>query len=119
MTFETLMSTFSLPSYAARLLNPPPSYAAGRHDQPHRLSLADRPQFLGTFVKHSRAENTYLRLSAQEDGVLLPVYGSSALVEGTVELTKVGGVRSVEVKVSNATDSVDLHTSFLKLHFIG
>ena len=100
------MSTVSLPSYAARLLNPPPSYAAGRQDQPHRLPLADRPQFLGTFVKHSKAENTFLRLSAQEDGVLLPVYGSSALVEGTIELTKLEEVRSVEVKVSNATDSV-------------
>lgn len=97
------MSTVSLPSYAARLLNPPPSYAARRHDQPQRLTLADRrgPQFLGTFVKDSRAENTLLRLSAQEDGVSLPIYGSSALVEGTVELTKVDGVRSVEVKVSN------------------
>ena len=99
------MSTVSLPSYDASLLNAPPSYDAGRHDQlePHRLSLAHRlgPQFLSTFVKHSKADNTFLRLSAQEDGVSLPVYGSNALVEGTVELTKVEGVRSVEVKVSN------------------
>jgi hypothetical protein len=97
------MSTVSLPSYAAPLLNRPPSYAGGRHDHQHRLPLADRlgPQFLGTFVKHSRAENAFLRLSTQEDGVTMPVYGSDALVEGTVELTKVDGVRSVEVKVSN------------------
>ena len=100
------MSTVSLPSYAAPLPKPPPSYAAGRHDQPHRLPIADRlgPPFLGTFVKQPKAENASLRLSAQEDGVSLPVYGSSALVEGTVELAKVEGVRSVEVKV--ATDSV-------------
>ena len=97
------MSAVSLPSYAAPLLNRPPSYAAGRHDQPYRLSLADRlgPQFLGTFVKHSRAGNIFLRLSAQKDDVSLPVYGSSALVEGTVELTKMEAVSSVEVKVSN------------------
>ena len=110
------MSTVSLPSYAARLLNSPPSYAAGHRDQLQRLSLADRrgPQFLGTFVKHSRAENTLLRLSAQEDGVSLPVYGSSALVEGTVELTKVEEVRSVEVKVSNCYRRCWHHTGFLK-----
>lgn len=95
------MSTVSLPSYAAPLLNPPPLYATGLHDQPHRLSLAHRPQSLGTFVKHFRTEHTFLRLSAQDDGISLPVYGSSALVEGTVELTKVEGVGSVEVKVSN------------------
>ena len=97
------MSSVSLPHYAGSLLNPPPSYATGHHEQPHRLPLVDRlgPQFLGTFVKHSKAENTFLRLSAQEDGVSLPVYGWSALVEGTVELTKVEGLRSVEVTVSN------------------
>lgn len=97
------MSAVSLPSYLAPLLNRPPSYVAGRQDQPYRLPLADRlgPQHSGTFVKHSQAGNTFLRLSAQQDDVSLPVYGSSALVEGTVELTKTEGVISVEVKVGN------------------
>ena len=95
------MSTVSLPSYAGPLHNPPPVYTAGYHEQPNRLPLAHRPRFLGTFVKHFRPENTFLRLSGQEDGISLPVYGSNALVDGIVELTKVEGLRSVEVKVSN------------------
>lgn len=99
------MSTFSLPSYLAPLLNrSPPSYSgAAQQAHEHRLALVDRlgPQFAGAFVKHSRGGEAFLRLSAQEDDTSVPVYGSDALVEGTVELTKTEGVASVEVKVSN------------------
>jgi hypothetical protein len=98
------MSTVSLPSYFAHLLNGPPSYSAGQQGvHEHRLTLVDRlrPQFSGAFVKQSRGGNAFLRLSAQEDSASVPVYGSGALVEGTVEVTKTEGVNSVEVKVGN------------------
>jgi hypothetical protein len=103
------MSTVSLPSYLAR----PPSYALGRQGQGHRFTLVDRlgPQLSGAFVKHSRGGDVFLRLNAQEDDASPPVYGSGALVEGTVELTKSEGVNSVEVKVSNCCG---LHTGILK-----
>ena len=106
------MSTLSLPSYFASLLNRPPSYSEGPQGHGHRLTLADRfrPRFAGAFVKESRARDIFLRLNAQVDGSL-PVYGSGAFVEGTVELTKTEEVNSVEVKVSIV---VLLRTGFLK-----
>ena len=105
------MSTLSLSSSVVPLLNRPPSYFTGHQGAGHRLTLADRlrPRFAGAFVKESRAGNVSLHLNAQEDGSL-PVHGSSALVEGTVELTKTQDVNSVEVKVS----IVVLRTGFLK-----
>jgi len=95
------MSTSSLPSYLTPLLNRTPSYATENYDHEQHVPLADRlrPRSLGAFVKQSRGGNAFLRLSAQEDDISLPVYGSGSLVEGTVELTKTEGVTSVEVKV--------------------
>lgn len=40
-----------------------------------------------------------MTLSAQEENLNLPVYGSGGLVDGTVQLIKTDAVNSVEVKV--------------------
>ncbi|KAF9013303.1 hypothetical protein BDQ17DRAFT_1343160 [Cyathus striatus] len=95
------MSTASLPSYVAPGFNRTPSYSVEPHAYEQRIALADRlrPRPSGNFVKESRNGDVRLRLSAQEDGVALPVYGSAGRVEGNIELTKVDGITSVEVKI--------------------
>ncbi|KAF8798925.1 hypothetical protein BYT27DRAFT_6884225 [Phlegmacium glaucopus] len=121
------MSTSSLPSYFTPLLNRIPSYATDNQNYGQHVTLADRlrPRSQGAFIKQSRGGKTFLRLSAQEDDISLPVYGSGSLVEGTVELTKTEGVTSVEVKIEgklhikeiaeggNSTANLCLNTALL------
>lgn len=95
------MSTASLPSYIAPSLNRIPAYTAEPQAFEQRIALGDRlhPRPAGSFVKQSKSGDMVLRLSAQNENTL-PVYGSGGCLEGTVELTKTDGVRSVEIKVS-------------------
>ncbi|KAF9464105.1 hypothetical protein BDZ94DRAFT_1162704 [Collybia nuda] len=95
------MSTASLPSYVAPSFSHIPVYSAEPHQHEQRIALADRlrPRPSGNFVKESRSGGARLRLTAQEDNVALPTYGSQGSVEGTVELSKIDGVTSVEVKI--------------------
>jgi hypothetical protein len=100
------MSTVSLPSYVAPSLNRTPSYSAEPGDYEHRLAIGDRlrPRPSGNFITESKGGGIRLRLSAQEDNVALPIYGSTNLVEGTVELSKPESVKSVEVKIEGRLD---------------
>ncbi|KAF8967179.1 hypothetical protein BDZ97DRAFT_1656721 [Flammula alnicola] len=97
------MSTVSLPSYVghAPSLNRTPSYSAEPHDYEQRIALADhlRPRPSGDFIKESKGGGIRLRLTAQEDNVTLPVYGTADHVGGIVELSKTEGITSVEVKI--------------------
>jgi hypothetical protein len=98
------MSTVSLPKYAAPLqpsYSRTPSYSVEPGLFEQRLALNARllPQPTGNFVKSSKGGDAKLRLTAQEDKVDLPVYGSGGLVEGTVELAKTDNISTVEVKV--------------------
>lgn len=100
------MSTVSLPSYFAPLLNRTPSYSTEPHHDEQRIASGNPllSRVLRAFVKQSRGKNILLRLSAQGNNISLPVYNSGSLVEGTVELTKTEGVTSVEVKASGILD---------------
>lgn len=95
------MSTLSLPSLAPPSINATPAYTAEPQDFEQRIALADRlrPRPAGNFVKNSKKGEVSLRLNAQEEDAILPVYGSGGLVEGTVQLAKTEGVTSVEVKI--------------------
>lgn len=97
----------NLPSYDSHhgeVLNRAPSYSAEPHHYEQRLAQADRasPRASGAFIKEKH--NICLRLTAQENGVELPVYGIGEHVTGVVELSKTAGVTSVEVKVSIASE---------------
>ncbi|KAF5315366.1 hypothetical protein D9619_007113 [Psilocybe cf. subviscida] len=93
----------NLPSYAdpfqGEALNRAPSYTAEPHRHEQRLAQADRvgPRPSGAFIKEKN--NVRLRLTAQENGVELPVYGIGEHVTGVVELSKPAGITSVEVKI--------------------
>ncbi|KAF7335710.1 hypothetical protein MVEN_02226500 [Mycena venus] len=97
------MSPERLPSYAEPLgsFSRTPSYSAepGLYEQRLALNARLLPQPTGHFLKASKHGDVKLRLSAQDDEVDLPVYGSGAIIEGTVELSKVDSVSSVEIKV--------------------
>ncbi|KAJ7094520.1 hypothetical protein B0H15DRAFT_829880 [Mycena belliarum] len=100
------MSTASLPSYVAPdPLQPSfsrtPSYSAEPGLFEQRLALNARllPRHTGDFVKTSKGGGVKLRLTAQENKIDLPVYGSGGMVEGTVELTKTENISTVEVEV--------------------
>ncbi|KDR82877.1 hypothetical protein GALMADRAFT_238510 [Galerina marginata CBS 339.88] len=95
------MSTVSLPSYIAPSLNQIPSYSAEPHSYEQRLALGDRLRARpsGNFIKQSKGGGIRLRLSAQENNVALPIYGSTDVVEGTVELSRPEAVTSVEVQI--------------------
>lgn len=99
------MSAHSLLSYAdpPGSLHRAPSYTEEPLESEQRIALSDRLRSrpAGSFVKHSKHGHARLKLTAQEDGVTIPVYGVGGSVEGTVELDagKVEGVASVEVKV--------------------
>lgn len=99
------MSTLSLPSLAPPSINATPAYTAEPQDFEQRIALADRlrPRPAGNFVKNSKKGEVSLRLNAQEEDAILPVYGSGGLVEGTVQLAKTEGVTSVEVKVGDCS----------------
>ncbi|KAJ3504111.1 hypothetical protein NLJ89_g8111 [Agrocybe chaxingu] len=95
------MSTASLPSYVAPSVNRIPSYSAEPHDHEQRIALADRlrPRPSGTFIKELKGGGVRLRLTMQEDNAPLPIYGSGSQVEGYVDLSKLEGITSVEVKI--------------------
>ncbi|KAJ7490309.1 hypothetical protein B0H11DRAFT_2010012 [Mycena galericulata] len=97
------MSTASLPSYAVPLgpsFSRTPSYSAEPGLFEERLALNTRlPHYTGSFVKSSKSGDATLRLTAQQDKIDLPVYGSGGVVEGTVELTKTEDISNVEVKI--------------------
>lgn len=95
------MSTASLPSYAAPLLERTPTYTAEPQAFEQRLALNRlRPRPSGEFTKQSKSGALALRLFAQENNASLPVYGAGALIDGAVEIARPEGVNSVEVKVS-------------------
>jgi hypothetical protein len=80
-----------------------PSYTEEPLEDEQRIALNDRLRVrpAGTFVKYSKHGHTRLRLTAQENGVAIPVYSTGESVKGTVELDdeKVERVDRVEVKV--------------------
>ncbi|KDQ62639.1 hypothetical protein JAAARDRAFT_171170 [Jaapia argillacea MUCL 33604] len=95
-------STTSLPSYhLSPTFSRTPSYTAEPQANEHRLALTHilRPRPSGEFIKHSKHGGVSLRLTAQEDGVELPEYGSGNVVEGTITLSKPESVLSVDVKI--------------------
>jgi hypothetical protein len=87
----TVPSLVSTPSYSAE---------PGFHEQCIAIYARSLPQATGTFIVTSSNDNTKLRLTAQEDKIELPVYGTGGVVAGTVELTKTGNIDSVEVTVA-------------------
>ncbi|KAJ7167469.1 hypothetical protein C8R46DRAFT_1093101 [Mycena filopes] len=99
------MSTAHLPNLPSYPSNPSfsrtPSYSAepGVYEQRLALNARSLPQATGNFVKSSKSGDAQLRLSAQQDKIDLPVYGSGGAVEGTVELSKTDNISTVEVKV--------------------
>lgn len=94
------MSTASLPSYAAPLLERTPTYTAEPQAFEQRLALNRlRPRPSGEFTKQSKSGTLALRLFAQDNNASLPVYGAGALIDGAVEIARPEGVNSVEVKI--------------------
>ncbi|KAJ7780966.1 hypothetical protein B0H16DRAFT_603113 [Mycena metata] len=95
----------NLPSYGSpvqQTFSRTPSYSAepGVYEQRLALNARSLPQATGDFIKSSKSGDAKLRLSAQEDKIDLPVYGSGGVVEGTVELLKTDNISTVEVKVA-------------------
>ncbi len=98
------MSTASLPSYAVPYqpsFSRIPSYSAepGIYEQRLALNARSLPQATGNFIKSSKSGNAKLRLTAQENNIDLPIYGTGGVVEGTVELTKTDNISTVEITV--------------------
>lgn len=98
----------NLPSYdpfQGEVLNRAPSYSAEPQYYEQRLAQADRagPRPSGAFIKEKN--NVRLRLTAQENGIELPVYGIGEHVTGVVELSKTAGVTSVDVKVRTVPET--------------
>ncbi|TFK24984.1 hypothetical protein FA15DRAFT_383944 [Coprinopsis marcescibilis] len=95
------MSTTTLLSYqTGDSLQQIPSYTSEPQVHEQRLALSGRfPRPSGNFVKESKNGNARLRLMAQEDDAVLPLYSSGAPVDGVIELSKTEGVSRVEVKL--------------------
>jgi len=98
------MSTAALPSYPVPLqpsFSRTPSYSAepGLYEQRLALNARSLPQATGNFIKSSKSGNAKLRLTAQENNIDLPVYGTGGVVEGTVELSKTENISTVELTV--------------------
>lgn len=98
------MSTTSLQSYGPPAsLNRAPSYTAEPLENEQRIALNDRTRARpsGSFVKQSKNGHVKLRLTSQENGIAMPVYGIVGLVQGSAELDPVmtEGTDSVEVKI--------------------
>ncbi|KAJ7195267.1 kinase-like domain-containing protein [Mycena rebaudengoi] len=91
---ERLNESTTVPSLVST-----PSYSAEPelHNQFLAIYARSLPQATGTFIVTSN--NVKLRLTAQEDKIELPVYGTGGVVAGTVELTKMENISSVEVTV--------------------
>ena len=98
MSTQSLLGYDDIPS-----LHRAPSYTAEPLETEQRIAINDRsrPRPTGSFVKPSKHGHARLKLLAQEDGIAMPVYGLSGLVQGIVELDpeKAENVDSVEVKV--------------------
>ncbi|KAF7362595.1 hypothetical protein MVEN_00608300 [Mycena venus] len=95
------MST-SPPSYSDALQpGSAPSYSAEPGLDEQRLAIHARslPRATGTFTVSTSNGNATLRLTAQEDKIKLPVYGTGAVVAGTVELTKTDHISAVGIRV--------------------
>jgi len=101
MSAHSLLGYDDIPS-----LHRAPSYTAEPLESEQRIAINDRsrPRPTGTFVKQSKHGHARLKLLAQEDGVAMPVYGLSGLVQGIVELDdeKAENVDSIEVKIEGA-----------------
>ena len=98
-----LMSTTSLPSYAAPALPRIPAYSAEPHADEQRLAVnIPRARPHGEFVKTTKGGGLSLRLYDQDAGAALPTYGHSTPIEGCVEIARADGVHAVEIKVRPA-----------------
>ncbi|KAJ6588787.1 hypothetical protein B0H19DRAFT_1101148 [Mycena capillaripes] len=99
------MHTTRPPSYVGPFesFSRTPSYSAEPRLHEQRLALNPNPRFnpqpTGNFLKSSKDGEIKLRLTAQEDNLDLPVYGSGGVVEGSVELDHLHNISSVEIKV--------------------
>ncbi|KAF7301916.1 hypothetical protein MIND_00757600 [Mycena indigotica] len=96
------MATASPPRYPAPLqptFSRTPSYSAepGLYEQRLALNSRQLPRHTGNYIK--KGNDAILRLTAQQDKIDLPVYGTGGVVEGIVEITKATHVSTVEVKV--------------------
>ena len=92
------MSTLSLPTYFGPFpLSRAPSYTAETRNALVNARGRGYGPLSRSFIKESKSGGVILRLSGQEDNVVLPVYGNR--VEGSVELSKTDVVESVELKV--------------------
>ncbi|KAJ8518399.1 hypothetical protein ONZ45_g4526 [Pleurotus djamor] len=103
-TAPSPMSYTSLPSYVAPSIvgGRIPTYTAEPPSNELRLAIAAvaPPRPSGTYVKQTKNGNLKLQLNDQEEGVEIPLYGTSSLIEGEVQLSgKADNVNSVEVKV--------------------
>lgn len=94
---ERLNKPIPVPSLART-----PSYSAEAEldEQCLVIHAHSLPQATGTFIVTSNNGNAKLRLTAQEDKIELPVYGTGGVVAGTIELTKTESISSVEVTVA-------------------
>jgi hypothetical protein len=93
------MSTASPPSYG----EPSPSYSAepGLYEERLAINVRSFRRATGNFIISSKNGNAKLRLTAQEEKIELPVYGTGGVVEGTVELqTKPDNISTVKVTVA-------------------
>ncbi|KAK7054184.1 hypothetical protein R3P38DRAFT_2500189 [Favolaschia claudopus] len=98
------MSTATVPTYAEPIqptFSRTPSYSAepGLYEQRLALNARSLPRATGNFITSSKSGSAKLRLTAQQNNIDLPIYGSGGIVEGTVELTKTDNISSVEVTV--------------------
>jgi hypothetical protein len=75
---------------------------AADKDLPPCLSpkLDDDGRSSGNFVKNFRNGGVSLKLTGQDNNVVLPEYGRAVSVQGMVEILKGESVQSVKVKVS-------------------
>lgn len=95
------MSTTSLPNYIAPTFSRTPSYTAEPQEYEQRIAL-NRARPSSDFVKQNKQNGFSLRLVAQGENGLLPVYGCAATVDGYVDVIKPDGVTAVEVKIEGS-----------------
>ncbi|KAF5360486.1 hypothetical protein D9756_005008 [Leucocoprinus leucothites] len=96
------MSTQNLLSYSTPVSSlRSPSYTDAASLESERTISRLRGRLAGSFTKQSKHGHARLKLTAQQEGVRMPVYGIGGLVEGVVELddVKAEGVDSIQVKI--------------------
>ncbi|KAJ7926869.1 hypothetical protein B0H13DRAFT_1474855, partial [Mycena leptocephala] len=79
--------------------NPSYSVEPGLDEQWLVIHARSLPQATGTFIVTSSNGNAKMRITAQEDEIDLPVYGTDDVVAGTIEVTKTENISSVDVTV--------------------